>query len=258
MVADDAYLTRADLRRLSRYIGEAGSAPARERARLVRLTPHAADAEPAERAAMFSVTAALEQIPGFGTPADDAPYWARWADTTGRHELLMLSGHTGELRGLSALTVDGEPLLASASDDGTVRLWHVPSGTERAVLTGHSGPVRAVDAVVSQGRAVVVSAGSDGTVRAWDAADGTERGIIGRHRSAIRALAVVPGERPLVLSAADGEVRLSGTRAGSTVCARPRSTARFCCARPPGTGRSGCGIRLPDGRSACWPVTTTG
>lgn len=209
VLGDDVYLVRADLRRLGRHLGDARGARARDRARLIRLTPHAADAGPDERAAMFGVTAALERLPGITAVDADPPYRARWAVAPGRHELLMLSGHTGQVHGVCTLEVNGEPVLASGADDGTVRLWDLPSGTERATLTGHTGAVLAVRRVSSGGRDAVVSAGADGTVRLWEAVEGGTPAIVGRHRGAAHALAVAPGDIPLLLSAGvDGDVRL--------------------------------------------------
>jgi WD40 repeat protein len=56
--------------------------------------------------------------------------------------------------------------LASAGDDGTVRLWDPATGAELAALSGHTGPVYAV-AFSPDGRRVA-SAGDDATVRLWD------------------------------------------------------------------------------------------
>jgi WD40 repeat protein len=55
--------------------------------------------------------------------------------------------------------------VASASDDGTVRLWDSESGAELLVLEGHQGPVTSV-AFSSDGQDLI-SASVDGTVRIW-------------------------------------------------------------------------------------------
>jgi WD40 repeat protein len=60
--------------------------------------------------------------------------------------------------------------LASASDDGTVRLWDAASGAELACLRGHEGLVFSV-AFAPDGRRLA-SASDDGTVRLWDAVSG--------------------------------------------------------------------------------------
>ena len=67
-------------------------------------------------------------------------------------------------------------LLASGSDDGTVRLWDPATGAPvGAPLTGHTG--RGVRGGVQPGRATLLAtAGDDGTVRLWDPATGAPVG----------------------------------------------------------------------------------
>jgi hypothetical protein len=71
--------------------------------------------------------------------------------------------------------------IASASADGTARIWRVSDGAPLHVLTGHSifetneddvviNAVRAVD--FSPDGALLVTAGDDGTARLWRVADG--------------------------------------------------------------------------------------
>ncbi len=77
-----------------------------------------------------------------------------------------------------AYSPDGT-LLATASDDGTARLWHVASRTVRAVLTGHIGPVS--DCAFSPCTLVpslLATASSDGTVRLWDVATYTTQAVL--------------------------------------------------------------------------------
>ena len=62
LLVDDAYLRYADLERLIPQADLATTEQGRQRARLLRLTPHAISAEPTVRAAMFNLTAVLERI----------------------------------------------------------------------------------------------------------------------------------------------------------------------------------------------------
>jgi WD40 repeat protein len=67
-------------------------------------------------------------------------------------------------------------LVASASDDKTVRVWETATGTCRHELTGHTGGVMAV--VFSRDGQLVASASDDKTVRVWETATGTCRTVL--------------------------------------------------------------------------------
>jgi type I restriction enzyme M protein len=123
--------------------------------------------------------------------------------------------HAGPVSSMDAWTApDGGPCLATASEDGTVRLWDPVTGRQLGdPLTGH---IRAVWSVVawtgSDGVPRLATGGSDSTVRLWDPRTGQQLGepLVG-HTSAVRSVAAwtgPDGASRLATASEDWTVRL--------------------------------------------------
>ncbi|MBN1173789.1 MAG: trypsin-like peptidase domain-containing protein, partial [Micromonosporaceae bacterium] len=158
LLADDEFLLHADLIRLIPHTDHATTAIGHARARMLRLTPQAADATPTERAERFSVTTALANLDAPIASTHPVRYHGRWAVVSARAEHMLLEGHSRWVRKVCVVTVGGRILLVSASADGTVRLWDPTTGQHERTLEGHTGAVNGVCAVSVGDRTLIASA----------------------------------------------------------------------------------------------------
>ncbi|NEP55127.1 MAG: WD40 repeat domain-containing protein, partial [Moorea sp. SIO3C2] len=83
-------------------------------------------------------------------------------------EIKTLKGHREKIN-LVAITPD-EKLVISASNDHTLKVWDLDSGTELFTLIGHTNRVNSV-AIMPDGQQAL-SASSDGTLKIWDLKQG--------------------------------------------------------------------------------------
>ena len=136
--------------------------------------------------------------------------------------LLTLRGHAGAVNG-AAWSPDGAQ-VATAGDDGTVRIWERATGRAVLVLRGHAGPVHSV--AWSPDGARIAGAGSDQVVRLWDAASGAERASLATPGSAVYGVTYSPDGARLLTAGGDGVARLWDTRTGQEVLTLTQATGR--------------------------------
>ncbi|MFB7390340.1 NB-ARC domain-containing protein [Streptomyces microflavus] len=115
-----------------------------------------------------------------------------------------LTGHTDTVYSV-AISPEGT-WLATASYDGTVRLWDRATGTCTATLTGHTRLVYSV--AISPEGTWLATASYDGTVRLWDRATGTCTATLTGHTDTVNWVAISPEGTWLASTSSDGTVRL--------------------------------------------------
>lgn len=127
--------------------------------------------------------------------------------------LAAFPGHSGQVTDVD-FNADGSR-LATASLDGSAKVWDVTA--QRAVLTlsGHSNGVTAVAFYPSGER--IISAGLDGTARIWNTETGLEPLSLSDHRAGVNSLRYSRDGTTLVTASNDQTARLWDLVSGENI-----------------------------------------
>jgi WD40 repeat protein len=125
---------------------------------------------------------------------------------------VYLRGHGGEVNWVE---FDGRGRLATASDDGTARVWDAETGEE--LLRLPSPGVELVAACFSPDGKSLLTGTHDGTIRQWRLPSGEPGWVRSAGASRVSALAFAPGGARFASASTDGLVRLWDAASGAQV-----------------------------------------
>ena len=106
-------------------------------------------------------------------------------------------------------------ILASGSDDNTVRLWDPTTGASLGVLPGHSSGVMVV--AFSPDGKFLASGSDDNTVRLWDPTTGVSLEALQGHSETVKAMAFSADGKLLASGSLDNTVRLWDPTTGASL-----------------------------------------
>ncbi|KAJ5223161.1 uncharacterized protein N7469_009401 [Penicillium citrinum] len=118
--------------------------------------------------------------------------------------LQTLEEHSGPVN--SVVFSHDSKLLASASDDSTVKVWDASSGHCLQTLEEHSGPVNSV--VFSHDYRLLASASDDSSVKVWDVSSGQCVQTLEDNSSAVNSVVFSHDSKILASALADGIVKV--------------------------------------------------
>ncbi|WP_293354425.1 MULTISPECIES: serine/threonine-protein kinase [unclassified Microcoleus] len=125
-----------------------------------------------------------------------------------------LTGHKNLIYSV-AFSPNGE-VIASASDDKTIKLWRVEDGQEIVTLAGHTNSVYTV--AFSPDGLMLASSSHDKTIKLWRMKDGQEmRSLVG-HSNSVYGAAFSPDGTLIASSSWDRTIKIWRIKDGQEIC----------------------------------------
>jgi len=128
----------------------------------------------------------------------------------GTRQLATLAGHTAWITSI-AFSPDGN-MLASNSNDHTIRLWDVPTGQCLITLRGHTSGVQTI--AFSPDGNLLASGSNDYTIRLWNVETRQCVQVLKGHTERVLSVLFSPDHQTLMSSGDDQTIRLWHVQSG--------------------------------------------
>jgi WD40 repeat protein len=130
----------------------------------------------------------------------------------------------GWVRAIAFSPDQGSDLLASGSEDHTIRVWHWPSGAVIHIFSGHHRPIRALT-FHPQGH-MLVSCSEDGSIRVWDLQQGVPVYMFEEYKHPVRSVSFHPDGHLLAVGGDDNKIDLKDTNSWRSIATLEGHTER--------------------------------
>ncbi|MBD2356142.1 serine/threonine protein kinase [Tolypothrix sp. FACHB-123] len=124
-----------------------------------------------------------------------------------------LKGHASDVNSV-AFAKDGK-ILASGSDDNTIKLWNLASKTEIRTLKGHSQWIWTV--AFSPDGKTLASGSADRNIKLWNVSTGEEIRTLKGHKDGIASVAFSPDGNILATASLDKTIKLWDISTGQVI-----------------------------------------
>jgi WD40 repeat protein len=112
----------------------------------------------------------------------------------------------------TAISANGQ-VLASGSQDRTIKVWNAATGQLQRTLTGHKDTVRSL-AMSADGR-ILASGSGDTKIKLWNLPQGKLISTFSGHSSPVWSVAIAPDGKILISASEDGSINIWNLRTGA-------------------------------------------
>jgi WD40 repeat protein len=135
-------------------------------------------------------------------------------ESTTLDTILTMSGHGNNINSL-AFSPDGQ-MIASGSDDKTIKLWRISDGSEIQTFSGH-GNLWVYSVVFSPDGQMIASGSDDKKIKLWRVSDGSEIRTLSGHSNSVLSIAFSPDGEVIASGSSDSTIKLWRISDGSEI-----------------------------------------